>query len=153
MTPEKAEQIVAEARTWIGTPYAHMGNIKGKGGGVDCGMIIIEIMSATGVFEWFDPRPYGRQFHLHRDEEWYLGHLERLGTEVSAPSPGMVAIFKWGRLFAHGGIVTGSVVRGERLCPVMVHAYAQARFVCEEPIDRGPLFNRSVRYFDLWGDK
>ena len=34
------EWLVAEALTWLGTPYHHAGRV--KGGGTDCGMLILQ---------------------------------------------------------------------------------------------------------------
>lgn len=148
MTPERAELVKAEARTWIGTRYEHMGNV--KGGGVDCGMIVIEVFSKLGAFDWFDPRPYSRQFHFHKDVEWYLSLLQERGPETPEPIPGGVAIWKVGRLFSHGGIITDTVTRKGVVRPVVVHAHAGAEFCLEEAIDKGPLLRAEVKYFDLW---
>ncbi len=141
------EQVVAEARSWIGTPYHHLGNIKGPKGGVDCGMIIVEIMSKCGVFPWFDPRPYSRQFHLHKDVEWYKGYLQERGRLVSRHSvrPGDVALFKIGRLFSHGSILTE--------WPSVVHAVAMERCVLEMPVNKGMWKDREVLFFDCIGGR
>lgn len=148
MTPERASLVVEEARSWIGTPYHHMGNVKGEG--VDCGMIVIEVFSKLGAFPWFDPRPYSRQFHFHKDVEWYLSLLQERGPETPEPVVGGVAIWKVGRLYSHGGIITGAVPYKNRLAPVVVHAHAGAEFCLEEAIDKGPLARADVKYFDLW---
>src|SRR6185437_15824401 len=39
--------VVAEARSWIGTPYHNCADIKGTG--VDCGMLIVRVFVATGL--------------------------------------------------------------------------------------------------------
>ena len=45
--------VVAEARTWRGTPWEHAADIKGEDGGVDCGMFLIRVFNDSGVA---DPR-------------------------------------------------------------------------------------------------
>jgi len=50
------EKIVAEARSWIGTPYHNCADIKGVG--VDCGMLLVRVFVDLGLVEPFDPRPY-----------------------------------------------------------------------------------------------
>jgi len=42
-------QIVAEARTWIGTPWHHQGRLKGPGGGVDCVGLLVGTAQNCGV--------------------------------------------------------------------------------------------------------
>jgi hypothetical protein len=69
------EKIVAEARSWIGTPYHNCADIKGVG--VDCGMLLVRVYCDLGLVPRFDPRPYTAQWHLHRDDERYLDGLTR----------------------------------------------------------------------------
>ena len=78
--------------------------------------------------EPFDPRPYVKDWHLHRGEERYLGFLLARAHAVGAPLPGDVILFKYGRCFSHGGIVA-------RTDPLtIVHAFHPARVVLEEEI-------------------
>ncbi len=62
--------------------------------------------------------------------------------EVQHPRPGDIALFKVGRLFAHGGIVTQ--------WPFIVHASRQARCVLEERADTSWLAGRAVKFFSRW---
>lgn len=119
-----AEMIIEEARSWIGTPYHHMGYVKGPKGGVDCGMLPIGVYSKVGLFPFFDPRPYPRQFHMHRQEEWYQTLVRERITLCEKPVPGGLALWKVGRIFSHGSIVTE--------WPRVVHAVAWADLVLEE---------------------
>lgn len=41
------DQVIAEARTWIGTPWGHQGRLKGVG--TDCGGVILGVGKALGV--------------------------------------------------------------------------------------------------------
>ena len=43
----KRLEIVAEARTWLGTPYRHQGAVKGRA--VDCVNMVNEVLIACGV--------------------------------------------------------------------------------------------------------
>lgn len=65
-------KIVSEARSWLGTPWHHMGDehaVAIKGVCVDCAMLLVEVFKAAGLVPLgFDPRPYSMQWHLHRDE-------------------------------------------------------------------------------------
>jgi cell wall-associated NlpC family hydrolase len=116
--------VVAEARTWIGTPYHNCADIKGVG--VDCGMLLARVFVDLGLVEPFDPRPYAHDWHLHRSEEKYLDALLARAKEVETPLPGDVMMFRVGRCYSHGGIVT-------RLDPLtIVHASCPAQIVLEE---------------------
>lgn len=137
------EQVIEEARSWIGTPYHHMGFVKGPKGGVDCGMLPIGVYSSVGFFEFFDPRPYPRQFHMHKTREWYKGIVEQFCTEEDAPTPGGMAMFKVGRIFSHGSIVTA--------WPSVVHAIAASKLVYEENnvLNTG-LRGAEVKFYNPW---
>src|ERR1700722_6207597 len=121
MSNEQRAAVVDEARCWIGTPYHHAADVKGHG--VDCAMILIRVYAAVGLIEDFDPRPYTRDWFMHRGEEKYLGHLFDRSREVRAPGLGDIIVFRQGRLYAHAGIVS-------QLDPLaIIHAFAPAVFV------------------------
>jgi NlpC/P60 family putative phage cell wall peptidase len=142
---EGRANIVAAARSWVGTPYHHAADVKGVG--VDCAMILVRVYCDLGLIEPFDPRPYTRDWMLHRDDERYLQFLLCRTQIVAAPGAGDVIVFRVGRCFAHGGIVT----RTEPL--TIVHAYAPARAVLEEEVARnGELAQRmrAVKFASYW---
>ncbi|MBV9286737.1 MAG: hypothetical protein JO288_02765, partial [Hyphomicrobiales bacterium] len=113
-------EVIAAARSWIGTPYHHAADVKGSDGGVDCAMLLVRVYCDLGLVEPFDPRPYTRDWMLHRDEERYLGFLLARARLVTAPGAGDVILFRVGRCYAHGGIVT----QADPLA--VVHAHAPA---------------------------
>ncbi len=140
--------VVTAAREWIMTPYHHAADVKGRKGGVDCAMLLVRVYCDLGLVEPFDPRPYTRDWMLHRDEEKYLGFLLERARVVEAPAPakaGDVILFKIGRCFAHGGIVSNA----EPL--TMIHAHAQAGFVVEDEVLRCPLRFRPRIIASYWG--
>ena len=99
-----ARAVVTEARSWIGTPYHHAADVKGHG--VDCAMLLVRVYCDLGLVEPFDPRPYTRDWFLHRSEERYLGFLLGARTRFAMPGLGDIVLFRIGRCFAHGGIVS-----------------------------------------------
>ncbi|MGA2893768.1 MAG: hypothetical protein ABSE22_12925 [Xanthobacteraceae bacterium] len=150
--------VVAEARSWIGTPYHNCADIKGIG--VDCGMLLVRVFVDTGLCPAFDPRPYPVDWHLHRSEERYLGFIFDRSREISLPNhpplagegrvavqPGDVMVLRYGRCYSHGGIVT-------RANPLTIaHAYYQARKVLEEEVARNAVLAdaaRRPRFFSFW---
>jgi cell wall-associated NlpC family hydrolase len=137
--------IVAAARSWIKTPYHNNADIKGVG--VDCGMLIVRVFVDTGLCPPFDPRPYPPDWHLHRNEERYLGFVFDRCAEVSAPQPGDVMVLRFGRCYSHGGIVTVTAPL------TIVHAYYKAHRVLEEDIGRNSILSdplRKPRFFSFW---
>jgi cell wall-associated NlpC family hydrolase len=137
--------IVAEARRWIGTPYHSCADILGAG--VDCGMLIVRVFVDANLIEPFDPRPYPTDWHLHRSEERYLGFVSERCKEVAEPSLGDIAVFRYGRCYSHGGIITG-------INPLrIIHAFQPYGFVLEEAVENNlQLADRARRrrYFSLW---
>ena len=71
-------------------------------------MLLVRVYCDLGLVETFDPRPYTRDWFLHRSEERYLGFLSARSREVREPGEGDIVLFRVGRCYAHGGIVTAS---------------------------------------------
>lgn len=105
MTDEAAQRaaVVAEARTWLGTPFRDQADRKGAG--VDCAMLLVRSFVDTGVLPPFDPRPYPPRWHLHKDEERFLGWIRTLGRETEELKAGNVILYKEGRCFSHGALL------------------------------------------------
>ena len=145
---ETAQRLVAvaAARSWIGTPYHHAADVKGVG--VDCAMILVRVFCDLRLVEPFDPRPYTRDWMLHRDDERYLGFLLERARAVAEPEAGDVILFRFGRCFAHGGIVTA------RDPLTIVHAFAPAGVVLEEEIGRNAELAERLgraKFASYWG--
>jgi uncharacterized protein (DUF433 family) len=139
-------RVVAEARTWIGTPYHHAADVKRHG--VDCAMILIRVYCDLGIVESFDPRPYTRDWFMHRGEEKYLGHLFGRSKEVRQPGLGDIVVFQMGRCYGHAGIVS-------RLEPFsIIHAFAPAGRAVEDIVETFPeLIDRmkKAEFASFWG--
>ncbi len=138
--------VVTEARSWLGTPYHHAADVRGHG--VDCAMILVRVYCDLEFVESFDPRPYTRDWMLHRDEERYLGFLLDRARAVEEPRLGDIILFRVGRCYAHGGIVT----RPDPL--TIIHAFAPARAVIEDEVGRIPDLARrlpNAKFASYWG--
>lgn len=137
---EQRAAVVAEARTWLGTPYHHAAGVKRAG--VDCAFLLIRVYAAVGLIETFDPRPYPADWHLHRDQERYLGWVHQYARPVPAPLPGDIVLFKFGRCVSHGAIVVD--------WPTVIHAYRSEGVVLavagKEPIPD----ERIAGFFSWW---
>ncbi len=146
LADESRARVLVEARRWLGTPYHHMADLPGVG--VDCAMILVRVFCDLALVTPFDPRPYTRDWMLHRDDEKYLAFLLASAHAVEAPSPGDVMLFRIGRCYAHGGIVT----KADPL--TLLHAYAPAACVIEEEVRRNADLSTRVagaKFFSHWG--
>lgn len=137
------EQAVAEAMTWLRTPYQHRAAVKGAG--VDCAQLLIEVFSAIGKIEKFDVGYYPHDWHLHRDEERYLGWIKQYSTQVDQPKPGDVALFKFGRCVSHGAIVVA--------WPTVIHAFWRQGCVLADADNGVELKGRLDSFWSLWGNE
>jgi cell wall-associated NlpC family hydrolase len=108
--------VVAEARSWIGTPYHHMADVKHHG--VDCAMLLVRVYCDTGIAPSFDPRPYQQHFYLHHTDERYLAWVAKYTRRVEHAKPGDLAIYRFGRAAGHGAIIVDDTY--------MIHSYAPA---------------------------
>ena len=97
------QQIVEEAKTWLGTPFHHRAIIKGVG--VDCAHFLIGVYSSLGIVQKFEPADYPPDWHLHQGAEKFLGYIKERATRVHDPQPGDVVMFKFGRCASHSAIV------------------------------------------------
>lgn len=114
------ERIVAEALSWVRTPWHHMARVKGAG--VDCAQILCAVYAAVGLVPEIDIGYYPSDWHIHQDTPRFLKMLSGFGDPIPGPPlPGDVAMFNFGRHAAHGAIVIG--------WPRIVHAYLEERAV------------------------
>lgn len=115
--------VVAEAHTWLRTPYHHMGRVKGAG--VDCATLLAEVYARTGVVPSFEIPFYPPDWHLHRNAERYLDAILAHAAEIGTlPAPGDVAMWRFGKCFSHGAIVID--------WPLVIHSYAGRGCVLED---------------------
>lgn len=139
--------IVAEALTWLGTPYLPEARVKGAG--VDCAMIAAEVYETVGAIPHLDFDHYSPQWHLHNKSEAYLDHVLAHAEEIPGPpEPGDMVLWFVGKSWAHGAIVVA--------WPRVVHASAEARQVAladasRDVLHKKRLADRQPRYFRLRG--
>jgi cell wall-associated NlpC family hydrolase len=134
----RRSQVIKKAVGWLRTPYHHMGRV--KGGGTDCLMLLAQVYEAAGVVPHIEVPFYAPDWNLHRDAERYLEGVLHYAREIDGPPQmGDVAVFKFGRCFAHGAIVVA--------WPRLIHAWYNAGVVYGDA-DQPPLLGRDVRFFD-----
>jgi len=149
MSDARRAAVVAEAESWLGTPFHHAARVKGapgpgrEAGGVDCLMLLAEIYERAGVMGHVEVPFYVPDWHMHRDAERYLEGLTQYAREIPGPPlPGDVALFRFGRTFSHGAVVVA--------WPRLIHAYWAARAVVWGDATLYPLAGRPVRFFTVF---
>jgi NlpC/P60 family putative phage cell wall peptidase len=119
------QAVIAEARSWIGTPYRHQGALKGVG--CDCLGLVRGVWSAVYGYEPESPPSYSSDWAEASKEETLLAAARRHLTEVplDAMAPGDVILFRWRPHLPSKHL--GILVAPDR----MVHAYDAAGKVAE----------------------
>jgi len=141
---EERRRVVAEAMTWVGTPYRVAANVKGAG--IDCAMILIEVYAAAGIIEWRDPRPYPPDYYLHNKSPRYLNEVGMHAREIKREelNIGDTVLFKFGHAPAHSGIIID--MNGL----TMVHSY-KGRGCIVDDLEKTPwLLSRVDSYWSMW---
>jgi cell wall-associated NlpC family hydrolase len=140
--------IVADARTWIGTPWQHQGRIKGLG--VDCIGFVVGAAQASGLVTADQlaslPANYGRFPHANLFLRTLREHM------ITVPGPGVsnaligdfvlvcVANFPW-----HIGILTDYNGHGGLGEPFgLIHAVISINSVTEQRFDPSHIKVHSV---------
>ena len=137
-------RVVQEALSWQGTPYHHMGRVKGAG--VDCGELLALVYDAAGVTPEIMPAAYNHDWHLHRGEEKYLAIVEAFAHRIEGPPlPGDIVLYQFGRCISHGAIVVQ--------WPQIIHSYVGKGVVLDDAEANLALAPRQKGFWSCWGDK
>ena len=137
MSDMRRAAVLAEAERWIGTPFHHEARVRGAG--VDCLMLLAAVYENAGVVGPVAVPHYPADWHMHRDLERYREGLLAYAREIPGPpQPGDIALFKFGRVFSHGAIVTR--------WPRLIHAYWAIGVVWGDATLH-PLSGREIRFF------
>lgn len=145
---EQRQRVIDEALSWQKTPHHNGARIKGIG--CDCGQFPLAVYEAAGMIPPTATQRYSPQFHLHKDEEWYLKYCQQLGRELPEGSPilkGDFLIYKVGRVFSHGVIVVD--------WPSVIHSYAGVGVTLDHANTGWMMANkdgspRARKHFTLW---
>lgn len=135
--------VLAEAMTWLGTPFHN--NACVKGAGVDCAQFCARVYANAGVIAQFDVEAYSPQWFLHKDEERFIAQVKKSAREIPIEKvkPADIVVYKIGRTYAHGAIVIDWPEK-------IVHAHLQSGRVLVSRAFDGDLWGRDVRAFTLW---
>lgn len=134
-------EIVAEARTWLRTPFRNNAMIKGAG--VGCGTLLIAVYDQFGfpVPKVSELGYFPLGWSLHNAEERYLEILLAHGMrEVEEPKSGDVVLFKMGRAFGHSGIIVE--------WPFVIHSYWNRGVVLDSALH--PPLGQKTKYLSFF---
>jgi cell wall-associated NlpC family hydrolase len=130
------DDILAEARTWIGTPWNPHGHLRGVG--ANCIAMHLTIAQMLGITIEDFPDEHAQilrapDWSLHTKREYfveaftYSGHLREVPPDTM--QPGDVLLFAFGRNpCSHAGILTRSAPQA-----AMIHIDFR-RHIAEEPL-------------------
>lgn len=124
---EQRAAVVAEAQSWLGTPY--VSNQGCKGAGVDCAWILLRVYTACGLIHVPQPIPYKAGLaRLRSGEQFYRSMVERFAVPVLREArPGDIVLFRV-PVTAESDVVIRRVTHGAivEAWPVVIHAYSPA---------------------------
>jgi cell wall-associated NlpC family hydrolase len=113
------DAILAEARSWLGTPFQHQARVKGRG--VDCAGVVVATALALGL-DVTDLAGYSRT----PDGQSLKAELDRQAVQVSEALPGDIYLMRFEREPQHLAFATDVGV---------LHAFSSARKVVEHSLD------------------
>jgi cell wall-associated NlpC family hydrolase len=128
------------------------------GEGVDCVQLLVQSFSGAGLIDVPQIERYSIDWHMHRNEEKYLDGIEQYASLIDASEsplelrdtdfyvkPADILVFRVGRTFSHGAIVTS--------WPFIIHAYQPSNIVEEVDVRHTPMSHRPVRIYSYWGTR
>ncbi len=138
------QAVIAEARTWLKTPYHHGARVKGAG--VDCALLLAEVYAAAGLIPQIDPGYYSPDWHLHQEEERYLAWIQKYAYQVESPLLADVAMCQGlkSRTYNHSAIVIAWPHQ-------VIHALIRERGVVLGDVEHTEFAGRPVRFYRLHG--
>jgi cell wall-associated NlpC family hydrolase len=141
--------IVAEAKTWLGTPYKSVGRIKGVG--ISCAMLVYQVVRAVRIIPEgaAEPKWYSGQVHLNSTEDRMIDCLVAYGGREIAEAaiqPGDIVFYKTGLSFGHIAIIVDWP-------ETVIHAIPKNGCSYAHGTHEGMLSGKLRRYFTLIGDE
>lgn len=132
------QDIVDEARKWMGTPFRHQGR---AASGIDCCGLVIRVANDLDVSD-YDTTGYSRR----TTGEQFINHFRAAGLiekPVGMMKHGDVILTRDGRFPCHCGFV---VDRGKQHWTI-IHAYARKRAVVESTVTS--FLSKAVAVFEF----
>ncbi len=128
------EAIIAEALSWIGTPYHHQASLKGVG--ADCLGVVRGVWRSVHGYDAEKPPAYSRDWAEAASEETLLAaagrHMRPIGIDQRQPGDVLIFRFRATVPAKHAGILTGPAtfvhaMEGGAACDVALSAWWRRR--------------------------
>ena len=136
------EDIVAEALSWIGTPFHDCAGIKGVG--TDCANFPYGVVVSLGLGPARRIPPYSPQVMMHSNAELFVPIVLEYANELPPDStilPADLVLWKMGRSFSHGAIIID--------WPRVVHACSPHGVIRDDALRNPRLSSKPRRFFRL----
>jgi NlpC/P60 family putative phage cell wall peptidase len=133
------QQIITEAREWIGTRFHHQGRVKktmAHRGGCDCIGLLIGVADAVGLnhhgmsFSSLDRKDYAKLPDGVKLRAAFSYYLQEISTFEADRAD--ILLFRFDKDPQHVGMISDKM--GEQY--QLIHCYAQARGVVEHRLDK-----------------
>jgi hypothetical protein len=100
-TDARLADLEAAGHAWVGTPFAHNGQVRGRNGGAACHGLVWGVLAEAG-WDAGEPMPLGRVGHArHSTEEIMLDWLRARPGMFAEIVPATVAALRPGDLTTH----------------------------------------------------
>jgi hypothetical protein len=133
----------AELISWVGTPYRHLQDAKGRG--ADCALYIARVLKSTGLLVDVVYDYYPKDWHIHTNEEFVLESFNRHIREHLVDGVGAIPLSKDDDLI-RGDVLTFSTTKQNvsNHCAVVLDDYnGRLRRIIHS------INNRGVSFFPL----
>jgi hypothetical protein len=140
---EWRSRIIAEARTWLSTPFVDGQGLKGAG--VDCAYLLARVHEGVGLVDRVEIPYYSPQIFLHKlGDDGYLKIISQYAHEISEADvrPGDMVLYRVARSFTHGGIIESWP--DKIIHPIRPHG------VIYSSADEGFVFRRPRKFFSVF---
>jgi len=134
------EDVIAEARTWLGVPWVHQGRTRL---GIDCAGVVAMVGRAKGLSD-HDEFGYQRRAQGYNFIRPFREHMDQ--KPINDMEPADVLLMRDGAYPCHAAIL--SCRNG---VPTIIHAHATRGKVLEEPISQGDWMRMRIACFSFRG--
>ncbi|ARK07422.1 NlpC/P60 family protein [Sphingobium phage Lacusarx] len=119
MQNPNADDVVAEARKWLGTRWVHQGRNEF---GIDCAGLLVKVHEGLGL-----PVEDETNYRRTPTQTRFLEHIRNQTDYIDAPEPGAIAVFREQTFPCHTGFFA---MKNGVL--TIIHSYIVAKQVVEE---------------------
>lgn len=133
--------VIAEAQSWLGTPFHHAARVKGVG--VDCAQLLLACYVDLKIVAPVEPEYYAPDWFRHQDGETFREWVAKRCVPTATPTPGDIGLFRYGRSASHGAVCISD--------SQLIHAFRGRGVVLDSFAPGTPLAARFDSAWSPWG--